>query len=90
MAARAYTERHYFCMCSSINIDHSLNVSIVPGDLYLPSQQLCNPTPPSGGGTVKVDWIALIQPLGDPNGGYDHDKAPTAQISDKTPLYKIA
>ena len=51
MAARHHTERLYFCMCSSMNIPHiSLHVSsfINPGGLYLPSQQHCNPTLPSG------------------------------------------
>ena len=44
-------QRHYFCMCSSMNIDHiSLDLSSfsVPGNLYLPYQQQCNPTLPSG------------------------------------------
>ena len=51
LVTQHHTERHYFCMCSPINIPHSsLNVSslIDPGNLYLPSQHHCSPTLPSG------------------------------------------
>ena len=43
LASLRHAERHYFCMCSLINIAHiSVNVLsfVVPVDLYLPSQIL--------------------------------------------------
>ena len=34
-----HTERHYVCMCTHITLN--LSSSVVPGNLYLPSQQHC-------------------------------------------------